>query len=238
MKYRMIGPNRGGRVTAVTGVPSQPYTFYMGSTGGGVWKTTDAGHLVAEHFGQILQGGVDGRDGGFAFQSQRGLRRDRLVEDPQQCLDRPRHLQIHRRRQDVDWIGLRDTGQIATVRVHPTNPDIVYAATLGNPFAPNPDRGVFRSKDGGKTWQKVLYFPTRWAQPIWSFTRQPQRDFRLHVARRAQAVDHHQRRARRRHLQEHRRRRHLEQTRRRTAQRTFRPPNVAISASSRTASTR
>src|SRR3990172_3161831 len=101
LRYRMIGPMRGGRVTAVTGVPSQPQTFYMGSTGGGIWKTTDAGRTWA-------------------------------------------------------FIGLRDVGQIATIRVHPTNPNLVFVAALGNPFAPNVERGVSRPPDGGRTWRKVL----------------------------------------------------------------------------------
>ena len=102
MRYRMIGPERGGRVTAVTGVPSQPHTFYMGSTGGGVWKTTDAGHTWVNISDGILRGGFDGRGRSLALRPQRRLRGHRLVEDPQQCLDRPRHLQVHRRGQDLD----------------------------------------------------------------------------------------------------------------------------------------
>ena len=102
MKYRMIGPNRGGRVTAVTGVPSQPYTFYMGSTGGGVWKTTDAGHSwqnISDAYFTVASIGaieVSLSNPNVVYVGHR------LVEDPQQCLDRPRHVQIDRRGQDVD----------------------------------------------------------------------------------------------------------------------------------------
>ena len=102
MKYRMIGPERGGRVTTVTGVPSQPHTFYMGSTGGGVWKTTDAGHSWSNisdgFFSAASMGAIDVS----LSRPQHHLRRHRLLQNPQQRLHRPRHLQIHRRRQDLD----------------------------------------------------------------------------------------------------------------------------------------
>jgi len=157
MRYRMIGPNRGGRVTAVTGVPSQPNTFYMGSTGGGVWKTTDAGrtwqNISDAYFNVASIGAVEVSlsdpntiyvgTGSSKIRSNVSIGRGMY-----KSTDAGRTW---------NWIGLRDTGQISTVRVDPTNPDLVYAAALGNPFVPNPDRGVFRSKDGGKTWQKILY---------------------------------------------------------------------------------
>jgi photosystem II stability/assembly factor-like uncharacterized protein len=157
MKYRMIGPNRGGRVTAVTGVPSEPYTFYMGSTGGGVWKTTDAGHSW-----QNIS------DGYFAVASigavEVSLSNPDIVYVGTGSSKIRSNVSIGRgiyKSTDAGktwtWTGLRDVGQIATVRVNPDNPDLVYVAALGDPFKPNPDRGVFRSKDGGKTWQKVLY---------------------------------------------------------------------------------
>ncbi|MGA7236468.1 MAG: hypothetical protein WBY44_12355 [Bryobacteraceae bacterium] len=157
LKYRMIGPDRGGRVTAVTGVPSQPYTFYMGSTGGGVWKTTDAGHswqnISDAYFTVASIGAVDvslsNPDVVYVGTGSSKIRSNVSIgRGMYKSTDAGKTW---------SWIGLRDTGQIATVRVNPTNPDLVYAAALGDPFAPNPDRGVFRSKDGGKTWQKVLY---------------------------------------------------------------------------------
>jgi len=157
MKYRMIGPNRGGRVTAVTGVPSQPFTFYMGSTGGGVWKTTDAGHSwvnISDKYFKVASMGA----------LEVALSNPSVVYAGTGSSKIRSNVSIGRgiykstdAGQTWEWMGLRDTGQISTVRVNPTNPDLVYVAALGNPFVPNPDRGVFRSKDGGKTWQKVLY---------------------------------------------------------------------------------
>src|SRR6201993_4024799 len=139
LKYRMIGPERGGRVTAVTGVPSQPYTFYMGGTGGGVWKTTDAGHTW-----------VNVSDGFFSVGSMGAI--EVSLSDPNIVYAGTGSSKI---RSNVSigrgiykstdagktwtFIGLRDAGQIATVRVHPSNPDLVYVAALGNPFAANPD---------------------------------------------------------------------------------------------------
>jgi photosystem II stability/assembly factor-like uncharacterized protein len=156
MKYRMIGPERGGRVTTVTGVPSQPYTFYMGSTGGGVWKTTDAGHTW-----------VNVSDGFFAVASMGAV--EVSLSDPNIVYAGTGSSKI---RSNVSigrgiykstdagktwtFAGLRDVGQISIVRVHPTNPNVVYVAALGNPFVANKERGVYRTNDGGKTWKNVL----------------------------------------------------------------------------------
>jgi photosystem II stability/assembly factor-like uncharacterized protein len=157
MHYRQIGPFRGGRVTAVTGVPSQPYTFYFGSTGGGVWKTTDAGHNwenVSDAF--------------FAVGSMGAI--DVSLADPNTIYAGTGSSKI---RSNVSigrgvykstdggktwtFAGLRDVGQISAVRIHPANPDIVYVAALGNPFVPSKERGIYRSNDGGKTWKNVLF---------------------------------------------------------------------------------
>lgn len=157
MHYRMIGPERGGRVTAVTGVPSEPMTFYMGSTGGGVWKTTDAGHswvnVSDRYFSVASMGALDvslsNPDIVYAGTGSSKIRSNVSIG----------HGIYRSSDAGKTWtfIGLRDVGQIATVRVNPTNPDIVYVAALGNPFVPNVDRGVFKTADGGKTWKKVLY---------------------------------------------------------------------------------
>jgi len=157
MRYRLIGPERGGRVTAVTGVPSEPYTFYMGSTGGGVWKTTDAGHTW-----------VNVSDGFFSAASmgaiEVALSNPNVVYAGTGSSKIRSNVSIGRgiyKSSDAgkswSFAGLRNAGQISTIRAHPSNPDLVYVAALGNPFAPNQERGVYRSTDGGKTWKNVLF---------------------------------------------------------------------------------
>src|SRR6478735_2114861 len=156
LKYRMIGPERGGRVTAVTGVPSQPYTFYMGSTGGGVWKTVDAGETwVNVTDGQIGVGSMGAIDVSqsdpntvYIGTGSDGLRSNVSIGDGIYKSTDAGKTWTH--------VGLRDAGNIGGVRVHPSNPDVAFVAAIGNPFKPNVDRGVFRTKDGGKSWQKVL----------------------------------------------------------------------------------
>src|SRR5580700_4061713 len=157
MKYRMIGPNRGGRVTAVTGVASQPFTFYMGSTGGGVWKTTDAGHTWANvsdgFFAAASMGAVEvsqsNPDVVYAGTGSSKIRSNVSIgRGVYKSTDAGKTW---------SFIGLRDSGQISTIRVDPSNPDLVYVAALGNPFVANKDRGIFRSADGGKTWKNVLF---------------------------------------------------------------------------------
>jgi photosystem II stability/assembly factor-like uncharacterized protein len=157
MHYRMIGPERGGRVTTVTGVPSQPYTFYMGSTGGGVWKTTDAGHTWANvSDGQIAVGSMGAIEVSLSDPNvvYAGTGSSKIRSNV--SIGRGIYKSIDAGK-TWTFIGLRDVGQIATVRVHPSNPDIVYVAAGGNPFVPNKERGVYRSNDGGKTWKLVLF---------------------------------------------------------------------------------
>ena len=157
LRYRMIGPLRGGRVTAVTGVPSAPQTFYMGSAGGGIWKTTDAGHSW-----------LNISDGQLPVGSMGAI--EVAQSDPNTIYAGTGSSKIRSNVsigrgmfKSVDagktwtFTGLRDVGQISTIRVHPTNPNLVYVAALGNPYTPNVDRGVFRSSDGGATWKKILY---------------------------------------------------------------------------------
>jgi len=157
LKYRVVGPERGGRVTAVTGVPTQPNTFYMGSTGGGVWKTADAGHSwVNISDGQIPLGSMGAVEVAasdpnviYAGTGSSKIRSNVSIgRGIYKSTDAGRTWKFS---------GLRDTGQISTVRVHPSNPDLVYVAALGNPFADNKERGIYRSQDGGKTWKQVLF---------------------------------------------------------------------------------
>ncbi|HEX5474113.1 MAG TPA: hypothetical protein VFX12_05555 [Vicinamibacterales bacterium] len=161
LRYRMIGPYRGGRVTAVDGVASEPGTFYMGSSGGGVWKSIDYGevwtnlsdgYFASASIGAIAASESDPRvvyaGTGSAclrgnIQAGRGLYKSTDAGATWQA------------------IGLEDGGQIARIRIDPANPNLVYVAVQGHAFGPNVDRGVFRSRDGGKTWTKVLFVNDR-----------------------------------------------------------------------------
>src|SRR2546429_3213317 len=157
LQWRSIGPYRGGRVTAVAGVTSQPFVYYLGATGGGLWKSIDGGvnwlPVSDGFFGTGSVGGIG------ICESDPNVIYVGMGESP------PRGNVSHGdgvyKSTDAGktWkhVGLGDTRQIARVRVHPRNPDIVYVAALGHVFGPNDERGVFRSTDGGKTWQKVLY---------------------------------------------------------------------------------
>ncbi len=158
LQWRSIGPFRGGRVTAVTGVNSQPSVYYFGATGGGVWKTSDGGI----NWEPISDGSVFGTGSVGAI----GL----SDSDPNTIYVGMGESPVRGNVSHGDgvyksidagktWkrVGLDDTRQIGRIRVHPRNPDMVYVAALGHLFGPNEQRGVFRSKDGGKTWDKVLY---------------------------------------------------------------------------------
>jgi photosystem II stability/assembly factor-like uncharacterized protein len=157
LAYRQIGPHRGGRVTAVAGVTSQPFVYYFGATGGGVWKTTDGGvnwEPVSDAFfktGSVGAIGVSESDPNVVYVG--------MGESP--IRGNVSHGDGMYKSTDAGktWkkTGLEDTRHIARVRVHPRNPDLVYVAALGHTFGPNEQRGVFRSKDGGKNWERVLY---------------------------------------------------------------------------------
>ena len=157
LQWRSIGPFRGGRSTAVAGVTSQQNVFYFGATGGGVWKTNDGGinwePISDEYFktGSVGAIGISESDPNVVYVG--------MGESP--IRGNVSHGDGVYKSTDAGktWkhVGLDDTRQIARVRVHPRNPDIVYVAALGHVFGPNEQRGVFRSTDGGKNWQKVLY---------------------------------------------------------------------------------
>jgi photosystem II stability/assembly factor-like uncharacterized protein len=157
MQYRNVGPIRGGRVTAVTGVEQQPYTFYMGSTGGGVWKTTDAGHtFVNISDGQIAVGSIGAimvapSDPNIIYvgTGSSKIRSNVSIGNGMYKSTDAGKTWTH--------IGLEAAGQIATVRVDPTHPEIVYVAAQGNPFKANPERGVYKTTDGGKSWKLVFH---------------------------------------------------------------------------------
>jgi len=156
LRWRMIGPFRAGRVNAVTGVPGQPETFYFGSVGGGVWKTMNAGRTwtpifdsasaasigaisVAPSNPNVIYVGTGEADMRDSIQYGDGMYKSN---------DSGKTWQ---------HIGLEPTRQIGRIIVDPKNPNIVFVAALGHAYGPNPDRGVYRSRDGGATWQKVLF---------------------------------------------------------------------------------
>ena len=157
LHYRLVGPSRGGRVTTVTGVPSQPKTFYMGVASGGLFKTTDSGATwtpitdgkiplgstgsiaVADSDPNVIYLGT-GSDGVRSNVSTgRGVYKSTDGGETWR------------------FVGLYNAGQIGAVRIHPTNPDIAWVAANGDVFKANEERGVFKTTDGGKTWRKVLF---------------------------------------------------------------------------------
>jgi len=157
LQWRSIGPFRGGRVTAVAGVTSQPLVYYFGATGGGVWKTIDGGI----NWEPISDGSVFGTGSVGAIglsESDPNTIYVGMGESP--VRGNVSHGDGVYKSMDAGktWkrVGLEDTRQIGRVRVHPRNPDIVYVAALGHLFGPNEQRGIFRSKDGGKNWERVL----------------------------------------------------------------------------------
>ncbi|MBL8218054.1 MAG: glycosyl hydrolase [Bryobacterales bacterium] len=156
LKYRSIGPFRGGRVTAVTGIAGQPEVYYFGATGGGVWKTIDSGRHWQPVTDKFLTTGSVGAIG--VADSDPNVVYAGMGEVP--IRGNVSHGDGVYKTTDAGktWkkIGLEDTRHIGRVRVHPKNPDLVYVAALGHTFGPNEQRGVFRSKDGGVTWQKIL----------------------------------------------------------------------------------
>ncbi|WP_299434241.1 glycosyl hydrolase [uncultured Aquimarina sp.] len=156
LEYRLVGPFRGGRSAAVTGVPGKPNLFYFGATGGGVWKTTDGGRTwenISDGFfgGSVGSISVSKSDPNVIY-----------VGGGEKTL-RGNVSSGYGVWKSVDagktWVksGLPKSRHIPRIAIHPTNPDIVYAGVLGNIYKPTQDRGVYKSIDGGKTWNKVLF---------------------------------------------------------------------------------
>ena len=156
LSYRELGPARGGRSVAVAGSTARPFEYWMGTTGGGVWKTTDAGitwnPATDAYFGGTI--------GAVAVAESN--------PDIVYVGGGETHIRGNTSHGDGLWkttdggktwalMGLKETRHIARVRVHPTNPDIVYVGALGHAFGANPERGVFKTTDGGRTWAKILF---------------------------------------------------------------------------------
>ncbi len=157
LSWRNIGPNRGGRSIGVAGSPSRPLEYYFGATGGGLWKTTDGGTT----WRPVTDAALRTSSVGAVAVSESNP--DIVYIGTGETELRGNIIQGDGLYKSIDggkgWApsGLADTQAIARIRIHPTNPDIVYVAALGHPFGPNPDRGVFRTTNGGKSWDRVLF---------------------------------------------------------------------------------
>ena len=154
--WRNIGPHRASRTKALDGVPSQPHTFYMGVVNGGVWKTTDAGRTWLPIFDDQPTGSI----GALAVAPSDPRVIYVGTGEAQQRPDLATGDGMYRSSDaGRTWthLGLRDTQQIAQVAVDPTNADRLFVAALGHPYGPNAERGIFRSVDGGRTFERVLH---------------------------------------------------------------------------------
>ncbi|HZM87569.1 MAG TPA: glycosyl hydrolase [Blastocatellia bacterium] len=157
LRWRSIGPNRGGRSITCAGSTSRPFEYYFGAVGGGLWKTVDGGvtwRPVTD--GQLKSSSVgavavseSNPDVVFIGMGETQLRGNIMQGDGVYKTTDAGKTWSHS--------GLGDTQAISRIRIHPTNPDLVYVCALGHPYGPNDERGVFRSKDGGKSWQKILF---------------------------------------------------------------------------------
>ncbi len=156
LEWREVGPYRGGRSAAVAGIPSDRQTYYMGATGGGVWKTTDGG----ESWQNVSDGYFGGSVGAVAVSewdpnviyAGLGEKTVRGNVSPGDGLWKSTDA-------GDTWtkLGLEDTQHISRIRIHPKNPDVVYIAAMGHLFGSNEERGLYRSTDGGASFEKILY---------------------------------------------------------------------------------
>src|SRR5499433_2180275 len=158
MKYRLVGPYRGGRAVAVTGVIGHDNTYYFGSVAGGVWKTTDGGLNWTPIFDKTKGAALAIGAIGMSESDPNVI----YVGTGEACI-RGNIVGGNGVYKSVDagktwnFVGLRDTHAIGRLIVNPKNPEIAFVAALGHPFGDNEERGIFRTRDGGKIWEKVLY---------------------------------------------------------------------------------
>jgi len=156
-EWRGIGPDRGGRSLSVAGVVGRPKEGYFGATGGGLWKTTDGG----ETWAPVTDGQITSSSVGAVAVSESNP--DVVfIGTGEACIRgniQPGDGVYKSTDAGKTWtpVGLRETENVSKIRIHPTNPDIVFVAAFGHHGDPNPERGVFKTTDGGKTWRKVLY---------------------------------------------------------------------------------
>lgn len=157
LKYRQLGPFRGGRSTAAAGVPDDIFTYYMGSTGGGVWKTTDGGttwdNVSDGYFSVGSIGAIE-----VAPSDKNVVYVGTGSADPRGNISTGKGMY---KSQDAgstwQFMGLPNAGQISRIQIHPRNEEQVYAAVLGNIFGPSKERGIYRTMDGGKNWKQILF---------------------------------------------------------------------------------
>ena len=156
LEWRSIGPYRGGRSAAVTGVPGRPNLFYFGSTGGGVWRTTDAGNT----WSNISDGFFGGSIGSVAVSEWDN---NVIYAGQGEATVRGNVSFGHGIWKTTDagktwtFVGLKNSNHIPRIRIHPKNSDLVYAAVLGDLFKSSEERGIYRSEDGGKNWKRILF---------------------------------------------------------------------------------
>ena len=157
LEWRLIGPFRGGRVVAVAGDPVHPQLFYFGSTGGGVWKTTDGGQCwenISDGFFKRASVGaiaVAPSDSNVIYvgMGETTIRGNVSHGDGVYRSTDGGRTWTH--------LGLEDTRHIGKIRIHPHNPELVYVAALGHAHGPNSERGIFRSHNGGQSWERILF---------------------------------------------------------------------------------
>ena len=157
LEWRLVGPYRGGRVTTVTGVADKPLLYYMGATGGGVWKTENAGTTWENISDKDFKVGTIGAVA--VSESDNNVLYVGTGEAPIRGVTTSHGDGVWTSTDaGKTWVhaGLEKSGQISRIRIHPTDPNTAYVGVQGQIAAPNPERGVYRTRDGGKTWEQVL----------------------------------------------------------------------------------
>ena len=156
MKYRMIGPHRGGRTVGAVGVPQQPNVFYIGVNNGGVWKTNDYGRTWKPVFDDQPTGSVGDIAVAPSNPNVIYVASGEGIQRPDLGVGNGVYKSTNAGK---TWIntGLKDGQQIGSIIIDPTNENRVFVAVLGHPYGPNTERGVYRTIDGGKNWERVLY---------------------------------------------------------------------------------
>ena len=211
LRWRNIGPLRGGRSIAVAGSASRPLEYYFGATGGGLWKTTDGGTSwdpVSDAYFQTSSVGAvavapSNPDVVYAGMGETELRGNIIQGDGVYKSTDAGKTWSH--------AGLEKTMAIARIRVDPADPDLVYVAAFGDPYGKNPERGVFRTKDGGKTWERILFRDEKTgAIDLIIDPHHPQGSIRIALGSVSHPLFAIERRSRQRPLQIHRRRRPLD----------------------------